>query len=55
MGRLLSLCLLYIHSATVPCEQNDCEQDCSGASGIPMCSCRNGYTLGEDEKTCNGK
>lgn len=54
-GTWLSLYLVYIHSATIPCGENDCTQDCSAATGDPICSCINGYELGDDRKTCNGK
>ena len=48
--------LLHLfHVASFPCEvDNNCEQDCDGATGVPDCSCRSGYVLAEDMEKCNG-
>ena len=48
--------LLLAHAATVRCVdgKHNCEQECSNATGTAICSCRSGYALEEDEKTCNG-
>ena len=46
-----------LHTAIFPCTgSNNCGHPelCSKASGSPVCSCRLGFSLGEDEKTCSG-
>ncbi|CAI9570965.1 unnamed protein product, partial [Staurois parvus] len=34
---------------------HDCQQICVSTPGSYTCACRDGYTLNEDGKTCNGK
>ena len=31
-----------------------CEQDCNNAEGSFTCSCRTGFTLNDDGKSCDG-
>ena len=34
---------------------NNCEQECNNLDGTFMCTCRPGFTLRADRRTCEGK
>ena len=36
------------------CEKSACSQDCINTEGSYICSCRNGYFLKYDRRTCEG-
>ena len=48
--------LLFIHTAENPCsgDQHGCEHICFQSDGQDKCSCRAGYELNPDGKTCTG-
>ena len=46
--------LVYYYSPDInQCENMNCEQKCNNISGI--CECDNGFSLNEDNVTCDGK
>lgn len=47
---------LLILLETNECEENidQCSQNCENTAGSYTCSCREGYTLSSNGRTCNG-
>ena len=47
--------LLYAESITCLTGNGGCSQICNQEGGIPFCSCKPGYQLDSDKKSCVGK
>ena len=48
---------LFLHIDILECLVNEggCEQNCMNTIGSFVCSCDDGYTLNDDERTCTGR
>ena len=47
---------MYIYVDINECDgAHDCDQDCTNTDGSYICSCGDGYVLGDNERSCVGK
>ena len=49
---------IFVHSSDInECAENSdgCEQMCTDTDGSFVCSCRDGFRLGSDRRSCDGE